>query len=139
MHNHSPHQHPNYLSNKNPLPLHSLSWSNATSKVGKSDTSHSVSFQAGVAHYKYMKLKNYSPKMNPKTLNKVIWDSFVVGFFNSGPTTRKNVFSIKKARLTENPKLWSFAHKILNLVDLPNQILLKILVALFFFHVWAIS
>jgi hypothetical protein len=46
--------------------------------------------------------------MNPKTPKKVIWDSFVVAtkeFVNSGPITRKIVFSIKKARLTEKTKL----------------------------------
>jgi hypothetical protein len=61
MHNHSPTNIQIIYQIKLPSsspPLPSLLWSNATSKVGKSDTSHFLSFQAGVAHYKYMKLKN---------------------------------------------------------------------------------
>jgi len=76
----------------------------------------------------------------------VIWDSFVVATKVRirqilAPLQGKLCFQSRKARLTKKKKqsYRAFARKILNLVDLPNQILFKILVTLFFFHVWPIS
>lgn len=133
---------------KIPSSFPSLSWSNnATSKMGKSDTKPLRLFSSKCSPLQSTwSSKTRAQKWTLKPKKKSDLGFFCCGhksknLSNSGPITRKIVFSIKKSKTNQKKKqsYRAFARKILNLVDLPNQIWFKILVTLFFFHVWPIS